>query len=282
MTEDNKTNRNGFGYTNRMVWSVPPKCVLVCKNVINGNIYVKSEGLQVNWPFVRAKLIEVANRTDGMDDSDKVTNRCLDGFEVTVNPAITTSVVDAAKYEFNSKNPETELKVKIQQVLRKLIVGSHYNDLIGLEINLNDSMFQSIKSDFVSFENEYGLKLEKIYLQNVEPSQSMKDDFEKKAIQEKENERRMLQAQNKKAVAEIEAAADKAKLSVFTEVADEFAAKLKRKGINLTRQEIAELLNTYIATRGENDTKIISLGLNDSKASDAATAGVVIQKTKKA
>lgn len=276
--KENKVNENGFGYSSKKVWSVPPKCVLVCKNKITGHTYSKGKGLQINLPFVRAKLIDVTSRTDGIGDNDKVTNKCLDGFEVTVNPAITTCIVDAVKYEFNSKNPETELRVKLQQVLRKLIANRTYEDLNGLSVNLGDSSYQFLRNEFMDIEVNYGLKLEKIYIQDVEQSKSMKDDYEKKVMQEKENERKLLEAENKKKVAELEAEAEKLKLAAFVEVATDLATRLKKRG--LSYQEVANLLHAYIGTRGENDTKIVTLGNNDSSVVGAATAGTVLKKNK--
>lgn len=106
----------------------------------------------------------------------------------------------------------------------------------------------------------------------------MKEYNEKKIRQKKENERRLLEAQNKKEVAILEAEAEKIKLSAFIDKAAELATKLKKR--SFTDQEIASLLHAYIGTRGENDTKIVSLGMNDNKISEAIAAEVAIQKNK--
>lgn len=141
-------------FSKKKVWNVPAKCVLVCKNILFKTKYTKENDLRINLPFVRAKLVEIASRTIGIDANDKVTNKCLDGFEISVNPAITIRVVDAEKYLFKSSNPEAGLTVKLEQVLKNLIATKNSDELIGLEINLDNPKFAIIKAQFNDIESK--------------------------------------------------------------------------------------------------------------------------------
>ncbi len=188
-------------YKIRMFKAVPPNMALICQNIFTGRPFVKTSGLVILMPWVKSKMVSLADNTI---DYPKEKYKTVDGIELTIDLAITFSISDPIKYEFNNNDPMQELKIKTQDMLRQYVALRTVDEMTNGRHTLND--FDSNR-DYASFAVNNGLEIKNVYFKNVELPQSMKDDYEKKKVQEMENAKLLAEAQTKKAVAMLEAEA---------------------------------------------------------------------------
>ena len=188
-------------YKIRVFKAVPPNMALICQNIFTGRPFVKNSGLVILMPWVKSKLVSLAENTI---DYPKEKYKTSDDIEVTVDLAITFSISDPIKYEFNNNDPMQELKTKTQDMLRQFVALRSVDEMTNGRHTLNDF---DPNRDYVSFAIGNGINIKNVYFKTVELPQSMKDDYEKQKVQERENARLLAEAKNKKAVARIEAEA---------------------------------------------------------------------------
>lgn len=188
-------------YKIRMFKAVPPNMALICQNIFTGRPFVKTSGLVILMPWVKSKMVSLADNTI---DYPKEKYKTVDGIELTIDLAITFSISDPIKYEFNNNDPMQELKIKTQDMLRQYVALRTVDEMTNGRHTLND--FDSNR-DYASFAVNNGLEIKNVYFKNVELPQSMKDDYEKKKVQEMENAKLLAEAQTKKAVSMLEAEA---------------------------------------------------------------------------
>ena len=188
-------------YKIRVFKAVPPNMALICQNIFTGRPFVKTSGLVILMPWVKSKLVSLADNTI---DYPKEKYKTIDGIELTIDLAITFSISDPIKYEFNNNDPMQELKIKTQDMLRQYVALRTVDEMTNGRHTLNDF---DPNRDYVSFAVNNGLEIKNVYFKNVELPQSMKDDYEKQKVQERENARLLAEAQTKKAVAILEAEA---------------------------------------------------------------------------
>lgn len=188
-------------YRIRIFKAVPPNMALICQNIFTGRPFVKNSGLVILMPWVKSKMVSLARNTI---DYPKEKYRTSDGIEVTVDLALVFSISDPVKYEFNNNDPMQELKTKTQDMLRQYVASKTADEMITHRHTLSD--FDSNR-DYDIFTYETGIKINEVSFKTVELPQSMKDDYEKQKVQERENARLLAEAQNKKAVTLIEAEA---------------------------------------------------------------------------
>ncbi len=198
-------------YRIRIFKAVPPNMALICQNIFTGKPFVKTSGLVILMPWVKSKMVSLARNTI---DYPKEKYRTSDGIEVTVDLALVFSILDPVKYEFNNNDPMQELKTKTQDMLRQYVASKTADEMITRRHTL--SVFDSNR-DYDIFTNETGIKINEVSFKTVELPQSMKDDYEKQKVQERENARLLAEAQNKKAVALIEAEARLAEARIDAE-----------------------------------------------------------------
>ena len=198
-------------YRIRIFKAVPPNMALICQNIFTGRPFVKNSGLVILMPWVKSKMVSLARNTI---DYPKEKYRTSDGIEVTVDLALVFSILDPVKYEFNNNDPMQELKTKTQDMLRQYVASKTADEMITHRHTLSD--FDSNR-DYDIFTYETGIKINEVSFKTVELPQSMKDDYEKQKVQERENARLLAEAQNKKAVALIEAEARLAEARIDAE-----------------------------------------------------------------
>ena len=188
-------------YKIRMFKAVPPNMALICQNIFTGRPFVKTSGLVILMPWVKSKMVSLADNTI---DYPKEKYKTVDGIELTIDLAITFSISDPIKYEFNNNDPMQELKIKTQDMLRQYVALRTVDEMTNGRHTLNDF---DPNRDYASFAVNNGLEIKNVYFKNVELPQSMKDDYEKKKVQEMENAKLLAEAQTKKAVSMLEAEA---------------------------------------------------------------------------
>ena len=188
-------------YRIRIFKAVPPNMALICQNIFTGRPFVKNSGLVILMPWIKSKMVSLADNTI---DYPKEKYKTSDGIELTIDLAITFSISDPIKYEFNNNDPMQELKIKTQDMLRQYVALKTVDEMTNGRHTLND--FDPSR-DYVSFAVDNGLEIKNVYFKTVELPQSMKDDYEKQKVQERENARLLAEAKNKKEVARIEAEA---------------------------------------------------------------------------
>ena len=188
-------------YRIRLFRAVPPNMALICKNIFTGKPFVKNSGLVVLMPWVESKMVSLADNTI---DYPKEKYKTSDGIELTIDLAITFSILDPIKYEFNNNDPMQELKIKTQDMLRQYVALRTVDEMTNGRHTLNDF---DANRDYVSFSVGNGIEIKNVYFKTIELPQSMKDDYEKQKVQERENARLLAEAQTRKAVAKLEAEA---------------------------------------------------------------------------
>ena len=188
-------------YKIRVFKAVPPNMALICQNIFTGKPFVKTSGLVVVGFWVKSKMVSLADNTI---DYSKEKYKTKDDIELTIDLAITFSVNDPVKYEFNNNDPMQELKIKTQDMLRQYVALKTVDEMTNGRHTLNDF---DPNRDYVSFAVENGIEIKNIYFKNVELPQSMKDDYEKQKVQERENARLVAEAEAKKEIAICEAQA---------------------------------------------------------------------------
>lgn len=188
-------------YKVRVFKAVPPNMALICQNIFTGKPFVKTSGLVVVGFWVKSKMVSLADNTI---DYSKEKYKTKDDIELTIDLAITFSVNDPVKYEFNNNDPMQELKIKTQDMLRQYVALRTVDEMTNGRHTLNDF---DPNRDYVSFAVENGIEIKNIYFKNVELPQSMKDDYEKQKVQERENARLVAEAEAKKQIAILEAEA---------------------------------------------------------------------------
>lgn len=188
-------------YKIRLFGALPPNIALICRNILTGNVYVK-KGIYFTFPgLIQSKKVSLAENTI---DYSKEKYKTIDDIEVTVDLAIAFSVSDPIKYEFNNNDPMQELRIKTQHLLRQYVASRTVDEMVKGNHPL--SLFDSNK-EYIDFEQRFGIHISDVYFKTVELPQSMKDDYEKQKVQERENARLLAEAQTKKAVAILEAEA---------------------------------------------------------------------------
>lgn len=186
-------------YKIRIFKAVPPNMALICQNIFTGRPFVKNSGLSILMPWVKSKMVSLA---DNAIDYPKEKYKTVDGIELTIDLAIIFSISDPIKYEFNNNDSMQELKIKTQDMLRQYVALRTVDEMTNGRHTLND--FDPSK-DYVSFAVDNGLEIKNVYFKNVELPQSMKDDYEKQKVQERENARLLAEAKAKQEAAIIDA-----------------------------------------------------------------------------
>lgn len=232
-------------YKIRVFKAVPPNMALICQNIFTGKPFVKTSGLVILGPWVKSKMVSLADNTI---DYPKEKYKTQDGIELTIDLAITFSVNDPVKYEFNNNDPMQELKIKTQDMLRQYVALRPVDDMTNGRHTLNEF---DPNRDYVSFAVENGIEIKNIYFKNVELPQSMKDDYEKQKAQERENARLVAEAEAKKQIAIYEA---DARLEVAEKDA-QVREKLGTADNNVLAGQIINILDAIANMEIDGNTK---------------------------
>lgn len=252
-------------YKIRMFKAVPPNMALICQNIFTGRPFVKTSGLAILMPWVKSKMVSLARNTI---DYPKEKYKTSDGIEVTIDLAIIFSIYDPVKYEFNNNDPMQELKIRTQDMLRQYVALRTADEII----NGNHSLMTfDLNRNYDLFTEETGIKIHDLSFKNVELPQSMKDDYEKKRMQEMENARLLAEAETKKRIAilesqgRLEAAANDAKAREILGTADNIvqAGEIKQileeiASMDVDAESKLELLKTRFLSDGRSsgDTNV--------------------------
>lgn len=264
--ENNNTKTNEYAYNFFSV--VPLKHALIRKNIFTGKVDWVGQGFHFN-PITKNKLVNLADRTM---DYDSKAYKVKEGFDVTIDPAVTFSITDPVKFEFGSEDPTEILKIKVESLLRKLCAGYSYDQLVNISINLDNKAFAPIKASFKPLEDKYGLKVTDLILKSVEQSKALKDDYEKSAAQARENERKLSQAEADAKVAEAKARELRTLNSVEQDRIVNLISALVKDGVD---QKTA--MDVVLSTSGNVDLRRISFEGLDGNNSSMVNAGAMLR-----
>lgn len=233
-------------YKIRIYKAIPQNMALICQNIFTGRPFVKTSGLAILMPWVKSKMVSLAINTI---DYPKEKYRTLDGIELTIDLALVVSVVDPIKYEFNNNDPMQELKTRTQDLLRQYVALKNVDEMITQRHTKEQF---DLNGEYVLFENQSGIKVHHPIFKTVELPQSMKDDYEKQKVQERENERLLAEAETKKKVAKLEAEARLEAAKVDAE-----ANKILKTTANILQaDEINRILTEINATDAPAEKKL--------------------------
>ena len=234
-----KRDEKGF-VTNKHFWSIERGNQLIKLSKFTGEARVKGPGLHFCMPmFTVGKEVNVADRNDQFID---IRCKSRDGFEVFLDIDLITCVTDAIKLEFDAANPDDMVKSILEGMMRKFVSSKNYDELSEMKFNINAPENSWMKDILNDFENNYGLKISKVIFKKVRLPKELEDDFQKKIIQEKENERRLSEAKTTVEVAKYNAKAKEVDKQVDTTVIDKQIEKLLKHGFTL--EQIKEIVNT--------------------------------------
>lgn len=254
-------------YKIRIFKAVPPNMALICQNIFTGRPFVKNSGLSILMPWVKSKMVSLA---DNAIDYPKEKYKTVDGIELTIDLAIIFSISDPIKYEFNNNDSMQELKIKTQDMLRQYVALRTVDEMTNGRHTLND--FDPSK-DYVSFAVDNGLEIKNVYFKTVELPQSMKDDYEKQKVQERENARLLAEAKAKQEAAIIDAKT-KLETSKYESQANEILGEITNKitsdelkqiidgisELNVSPTLKLELLKAQVLAKGKNTNIFYSMG----------------------
>ena len=229
--------------------AVPPNTKLVCRNRFTGNITIKNSGFNITMPWIESKFVSVASRAI---DYPKEKYKTKDGIELEIDIAIPISIVDPYKYETQSVDPLKELGIATRDILRVFVANKTEAELVGKKHTKADVDSGNI---YATFEEKYGIKVNDIHFKSIDLPQSLKDDFEKKLVQERENERAKAEAHARKLIAEIEADIKKIEMKATTEAIAERAEKYLEaidKDKKLSPLEKKHFLEVLLVTLSES------------------------------
>lgn len=290
-----KTYRqDGRGFTeNKTWWSVDKNCVLVTLNKLTGEASVLEPGLHFLMPgIIVGKEINIADKNDCYQN---IQCKSKDDYELTIDIDIVTHVTDAIKMEFASSNPDEILGARLESIMRRFVVSKNYQELSEMKFDLNASENAWIRTILDDFNRNYGLKVSQMTLKKVKLPKELEDDFQKKIIQQRENERKlaeirgeqavaevknkikMTEAQGDRAVAEINAESKKIDMNVSLDIIGDLVTLLKKRG--LSAEQIKDLVTAQIYSNSNgNITHIV--GGNGSEMQNAATTAAILDKEK--
>lgn len=234
---------------------------------------VKGAGLKVNAPWVKTKLVLLASKNI---DYPKAVYKTQDGIEVTADLALTVQIVDPALFEYAGINILEELNVLTKDIMRIFIAKHDVDNLISHRYTISDFDPQRRYANFAS---KYGIACTNVYFKNIDIPQSLKDDYEKKKEQEEENKRRLMDAENRRAVAQIDAEVielkAKAEANANAIKISKFIDALTEKG--QLDEYLAEVLKTRLLSEG-NAQVIANLGNSEMGNLQASILAAVNQR----
>lgn len=259
-----KRDEKGF-VTNKHFWSIERGNQLIKLSKFTGEARVKGPGLHFCMPmFTVGKEVNITDRNNHFVD---IRCKSKDDYEVFLDIDLVTCFTDVLKAEFAASNPGEILTSTLEGMFRKFTSTKDYQELSEMKFDINAPENSWMKDILDDFENNYGLKISKVIFKKVRLPKELEDDFQKKIIQEKENERRLSEAKTTVEVAKYNAKAKEVDKQVDTTVIDKQIEKLLKHGFTL--EQIKEIVNTrQIKESNGNVTYIV--GNNNGVAQMAA------------
>lgn len=244
---------------------VPKNAKLICQNIFTGNVTIKNSGLKLIMPWYRSKLVNI---TKTVIDYPKEKYLTADNIYVEIDPALTVSITDPIKFEFENNNPVQELGVLVKDVIRSFIVSKNANELIQTNYSIRTKDPTGV---FDKFEVRTGLYVSDLRFKNIELPKELIDDYEKAKVQKLENERAIAEANSKKEQARINAEAQKivADAEAYGEavILREKIKALKESGYD--DKAISSAIQTLLIS-GTSANVIASLGNSNNQAETLA------------
>ena len=282
------------GFTvNKTWWSVDKNCVLIKASKVRDNVRICGPGLHFLMPGITVgKEINIADKNDCYQN---IQCKSKDDYELTLDVDIVTRVIDAIKMEFAATNPDEILGASLESIMKIFVASKDYHELSEMKFDLNASENDWIRAILKDYSDKYGLEVTKMTLKKVKLPKELEDDFQKKIIQERENERKlaeirgeqavaivkneikMTEAKGDRAVAEIKAESKKIDLDVDNQIIGELVSLLKIRG--LTVDQIKEIVTAEIYSKSNGNVTHI-VGANGSEVQNAAVTASVIEDTK--
>lgn len=278
---------------NKTWWSVEKNNVLIKLNKLTGEATICGPGLHFLMPgIIVGKEINIADKNSCYQN---VQCKSKDDYELTIDIDIVTRVTDAIKMEFASSNPDEILGAKLESIMRRFVASKDYHELSEMKFDLNASENSWIRDVLNDFESNYGLEITQMTLKKVKLPKELEDDFQKKIIQARENERKlaeirgeqavaavrneikMVEAQGDRAVAEVKAETKKIDLSVENQIISDLVTSLKKRGF--TAEQITAIVAAQIYSNSNgNITHIV--GASGGEIQNAATTASIIEAPK--
>lgn len=228
---------------------------------------VNKSGLLFFFPWEKSKLVSKAAKNI---DYPPATYRTSDGIMVTIDFALTIKIVNAKKFEQENLNPLQELGVVTRSIINEFVKGLTETELMQKkQYDLKDIDKFNL---FDEFAKNYGIMVTNIYFKSIELPKSLIDDYEKGVMQEKENKRRIAEAEANKKVASLEAesiqitssAKANARAQLQNVPLEQLLALLQNSG--MTQEQINSFINGYLFANSPNG-KVVNIVGNTSGSS---------------
>ena len=264
-----------YKYNVKGFQTVPENYSLVTKNVFSQvNRNVDGFGVKFFMPlFTKTILVP---KYSGIKKYNNIESFSVDGEELKIDLDIVMKIVNPAKYMVEGKNKLNELNALITRLLR-IYISTRKVDVI-LRGSCDKNEFD-LNGELLSFEERYGIKIERILIEKVELSENLKKLYND-AIEEKqkriaqaerlmaEKEKALNDAEINKIQYEIEAEKtrifEEIKNNAYVDRISKLAVSMKKEGFD--QHSIEAYIRTMILADNGNT---IFLG-NDTEAQKIA------------
>lgn len=266
--EENKIKdirKEVFGtYEKKVFNKVPNKYVLMVRNVLDGDISIKGEGLRVAMPLItESRLVFKGEKSI---DYPNFVFETKGGFEVTIDLAVTFKIVNPEKALYEHEDVFQELYLRLRNILTPLFKQLDYEEIARLDLNDVSKLggIVPLKKEMDILKDKYGLEIVSLLKKSVDQDKETNEAFRKRILAEKEKEATMIKADAElyriqkeadanlyKAKAEVEVEREKKNLEVeiWDKKIGNLITALSNKGMR--PEEIGKLINSMIYTDGQ-------------------------------
>lgn len=214
---------------------IPPGVILVSKNVFTGEVKTVEQksgdhpfkAIAINWfPWIKTKYVSSLSQTIDYKEFGYLTK---DRVGVMVDIALEVKIVDPAKYEFVSSSVSNQLKVIIDDAVRKIFNNTDVETILSHRFDL----YTLIKPVLDSFKIQYGVEISKVSLQNIKLPEGVRKSYEQRLTTQADVERI-------EAIGRANANAKK----VEGKVAVDLDKKMKENAAKVEIGQLKDLVNT--------------------------------------
>lgn len=128
------------------------------------------------------------------------TTMTKDNSQVLVSCVVYCRIVDPMKAAYSSMNPLYSMRQHTQSAIRVLISELELNQILDAKTNFGELLMEALKNTA----NELGLVVEKCDILQLQPDESVMQLINKYALEMKEREYLLLQAENKMKISQLE------------------------------------------------------------------------------
>lgn len=188
---------------------------------LDGKLRTKTAGLRFFYPWDKKYVFYVK---DTPIDFKKEKYKSVEGFEISVDSAITYHIVDSQKF-YVQKNGIKQLKLVIGEILKNYASSHKFEEVnvwtLDIDLQKIHDKIKNMSSEQIAVDNpelvaklltlynEYGISVSRVIIQKAELSEDLKKSKEEDSLTEAKNNRMIATANAELMAAKIKADAEK-------------------------------------------------------------------------